>query len=63
MWFLQWVSLGGCRRGFHLRLSAWVSLSDSCGGCFFVAFLFCFLWLFFCFLFFFFFFLNFCGCW
>ena len=40
--------------GFSWWLSAWVSLSDSCGGCFFVAFLFCFLWLFFCFLFFFF---------
>ena len=45
MWFLQWVSLGGCRRGFHLRLSAWVSLGDSCDGWF--------LWLF-CFVFFFF---------
>ena len=21
---LAWVSLGGCRHGFHLRLSAWV---------------------------------------
>jgi len=21
---LWWVSLGGCRHGFHLRLSAWV---------------------------------------
>ena len=41
--------------GFSWWLSAWVSLSDSCGGCFFVAFLFCFLWLFFFFFFFFFF--------
>ena len=24
LWFLQWVSLGGCRCGFHLRLSVWV---------------------------------------
>ena len=36
MWSLQSVSLGGCQYGFHLRLSVWVSLGDSCGGCFFV---------------------------
>ena len=40
MWFLQWVSLGGCQCGFRLRFSAWVSLGDSCGGRFFVVFLF-----------------------
>ena len=51
LWFLRWVSLGGCQRGFHLRLSVWVSLADSCGGCFFVVVLF---WFFFL--------RNFCGC-
>ena len=50
LWFLQWVSLGGCQYGFHLRLSVWVSLGDSCGGCFFVVVVVVF------------FFRNFCGC-